>query len=55
MDWQELIRYVSLLRYDPSCSQSPHRVLLRIEDIDKIVRVSPYHVSIVLKSDTAFP
>ena len=41
MDRQELTRYVHLLRFGPSSSQAPHRVFLRIEDIAKMVRVSP--------------
>ena len=41
IDRQELIRYVHLLRFGPSGSQSPRRVFLRIKDIAKMVRVSP--------------
>ena len=41
IDRQELIRYVHLLRFGPSSSQSPRRVFLRIKDIAKMVRVSP--------------
>ena len=41
MNRQELIRYVHLLRFGPSSSQAPHRVFLRIEDIAKMMRVSP--------------
>ena len=55
MDRQELTRYVHLLRFGPSSSQAPHRVFLRIEDIAKMVRVSPSQVSILLKADPALP
>ena len=55
MDRQELIRYVNLLRYGPSSSQTQHRVFLRIKDIAKLVRVSSEQVSILLKLDPALP
>ena len=55
MDRQELIRYVHLLRFGPSSSQTPHRVFLRIKDIAKLVRVSSEQVSILLKADPALP
>ena len=41
IDRQELIRYVHLLRFGPSSSESPRRVFLPIKDIAKMVRVSP--------------
>ena len=40
MDWQQLVRYVHLLRFGLSGSQATRRVFLRIEDIAKMVRVS---------------
>ena len=52
---QELISYVQLLRFGPSSSQSKQRVVLRIKDITKMVRVSPPQVSILLKADPHLP
>ena len=40
MDRQQLVRYVHMLRFGPSGSQSPRKVFLRIEDIAKMLRVS---------------
>ena len=54
-DRQELIRYVHLLRYGPSASQSPRRVFLRLKDIAKMVKVSIKQVHILLKQDPSKP
>jgi len=47
-DRQELIKYVHLLRYGPSGTQSPQRVFLRIKDIAKTVKVSIQQVRVLL-------
>jgi hypothetical protein len=48
-DRQELIKFVHLLRYGPSGSQSPRRVFLRIKDIAKTVKASIQQVRVLLK------
>jgi hypothetical protein len=54
-DRQALIKYVHLLRYGPSASQSPRRVFLRLKDIAKMVKVSIKQVHGLLKQDPAKP
>ena len=40
MDRQQLVRYDHLLRFGPNGRQALRRVILRIEEIAKMVRVS---------------
>ena len=54
-DRQELIKYVHLLRYGPSGSQSPLRVFIHIKDIAKMVKVSIQQLLILLKLDSSKP
>jgi hypothetical protein len=46
---QELIKFVHLLRFGQSGSQSPRRVFLRIKDIAKTVKASIQQVRVLLK------
>ena len=48
-DHQALIKYVVVLRYGPSASQSPRRVFLSLKDIAKTVKVSIQQVRVLLK------
>ena len=54
-DRQELIKYVHLLRYGPSASQSPRRVFLPLKHIARTVKVSIQQVRVLLKQDPAKP
>jgi hypothetical protein len=54
-DRQVLIKYVHLLRYGQSASQSPRRVFLSLKHIAKTVKVAIQQVRVLLKQDPAKP
>jgi len=54
-DRQALIKYVHLLRYGPSATQSPRRVFLSLKHIAKTVKVAIQQVRVLLKQDPAKP
>ena len=54
-DRQELIKYVHLLRYEPTASRLQRRVFLPLKDIAKTVKVCIQQVRVLLKQDPAKP